>query len=179
MHNIICYRLDADDCIVEVGGDWEDFASANEAPHLLSGNVIGQSLWDFVRGRSLQELYRTLLEHVRTSGKNLRFAYRCDSPDERRYMDMELLLQPHNIIEFRSRLVRSETNPLPLRVRAAATGSAMFVRCSICNRLCVNDRWLETRDAVSEGLFVKGSELRVVFGVCQPCKQDIYAEKLA
>lgn len=177
MHNTIIYRLDDNDCIIEVGGSWEAFARANEAGHLLPPSVVGKSLWEFVRGRSLQELYRTLLQHVRNNQKSLRFSYRCDSPDERRYMEMELLPHPDKTIEFRSRLVRSETNPLPLRVRAAATGSAMFVRCSMCNRLRVNDRWLETQDAVSEGLFARGSELRVVFGVCQSCKDDLLTIK--
>ena len=86
--------LDADDKIVRVNDAWLAFAAENTAPQLTASVVLDQSIWRFIQGQETSYLYQQIFRRVRAGQSPVTFPFRCDSPDCRRFMEMELSLLP-------------------------------------------------------------------------------------
>ena len=56
------YTIDATDSISSVSPSWLVFARANGARELTRESVVGRSLWDFIDGERVHELYRLVVE---------------------------------------------------------------------------------------------------------------------
>ena len=98
----IVYRVDGEDRIVAVNGAWNAFASANGGGAITASRIIGRNLFEFVTDATTQQLYRQMLARIR-GGQDLTYTYRCDSPDRRRLMEMEMrLVDDAGSVEFRS-----------------------------------------------------------------------------
>ena len=102
----ISYRIDRDNRLVEVGGDWDAFALENETPAVRRDAVLGRSLLDFVAGTETRHLHELLLERARRGIPLRRMSFRCDSLDLRRYMEMEIASPDGAVVEYRCRLLR-------------------------------------------------------------------------
>ncbi|MEW4527431.1 hypothetical protein [Maioricimonas sp. JC845] len=175
-HPDVLYAIDAEDCLVELSSSWQPFAEQNEGGISLNpGSVLGQSLWTFVRGESLQVLYRDVLTTVRRSGRPFEFDYRCDSPALRRHMHMRVEPLPDGIVRFQSRTVRIESRNQPLHVVAASTGHHHLKRCSICNRFGLPDRtWSDVLDAITVGQAMNQDRpLQIIWGICDDCRGNL------
>jgi hypothetical protein len=112
--NELVYRIDRQDVIVFVDSDWDRFALSNGGEDTLSTQVLGRQIWDFVIDATIRQLYRQLLQRIR-EGRELRFAFRCDSPDRRRLMEMEMIPADGAAVQFRTRKV-SEVERKPQRL---------------------------------------------------------------
>lgn len=175
-HSEIFYRLDDDDCITEVGGDWLSSIRIGNAANLTPEKVIGRSLWVFVRDRSLRDIYKRLFSQVRSSRKPVSFPYRCDSPEARRYMSMTIKPLADAHVEVYNQLLREELRNQPIRVLAAAAGQKAIPRCSVCNQFRIDGQWFEVVDAVAEGLALDHDlPVQVIHGFCESCKQSLHA----
>jgi hypothetical protein len=63
----------------------------------------------------VQHLYKTVLNKVRDRNNITRLPYRCDAPDCRRYMEMDLTKSDQNIIQTLNRIIKLEfRNPVPI-----------------------------------------------------------------
>lgn len=166
------WRVGPDDLITAVAGGWDAFATANGAPTLASDAVVGRSLFQFIAGEEPQRIYRLLLLAVRGERGTLTVPFRCDSPEERRYMQLELSAEEDGAVEFRGTLLRAEPRP-PRRLldHARRRGPGLLVSCSFCLRIRGPDEsWLELDDAVARlELLGAAPPPRLVHGVCSEC----------
>ncbi len=166
------YRLDAKDHILSVGRGWESFARENDAEDLERDDIVGQPLWRFIRGAEVQSIYRAVFEAVRARGSTVSLPMRCDSPSQRRYMQLRVEPGPDGELEICSRLERTAS-----RVYLAVLDVALPRRlpqveiCSFCKRLFVRGRgWLEADEAVGQlGAFTADEPPRLVESVCEDC----------
>lgn len=148
----IVYRVDAQDRIVSVNGAWNAFASANGGATIVSTRIIGRNLFEFITDATTQQLYRQMLARIR-SGQDLQYTYRCDSPDRRRLMEMEM------------------------RLADDAEDTALQRSCGWCNRLEVEGEWLEIEDALPKLRFMELERpATLTHGMCDECLARMLAE---
>lgn len=177
----IVYRVDAQDRIVSVNGAWNAFASANGGATIVSTRIIGRNLFEFITDATTQQLYRQMLARIR-SGQDLQYTYRCDSPDRRRLMEMEMrLADDAGSVEFRS-VSLEEHARAPLHVSQAdgaddAEDTALQRSCGWCNRLEVEGEWLEIEDALPKLRFMEHERpATLTHGMCDECLARMLAE---
>jgi hypothetical protein len=176
------HRIDRDDVITFLDEEWKGFARENGAPGLA--DVAGRSLWDFVVGADVREIYRRMLDRVREDGGSIGFPFRCDAPALRRFLEMEIVPRQGGEVEFRSRLVAVDERPeliALLTTEAQATPSdEVFVSCSWCRRFRVESGWVEAEEAIRElGLFGGVPSPRISHGICEDCVRGLLPEASA
>lgn len=166
------YRVDGDDTIVAVGGDWDRFAADNEGgARCEARRVVGASLWDFIAGDEIQHLYGLVLGRVRESGRGVVLPSRCDGPRIRRFLSITVTPLEDGAVRFDSTVVRTEARDPVALLDAKVPRSAEVVRiCSVCK--CVHDDplWISVeRAVVSLRLFDKPLQPRLSHGLCPAC----------
>lgn len=177
----IVYRVDAQDRIVSVNGAWNAFASANGGASVVSTRVLGRNLFEFIVDATTQQLYRQMLARIR-SGQDLQYSYRCDSPDRRRLMEMEMrLVDDDGSVEFRSVPVEEHARaPLHLPQADGADeppDTELQRSCGWCNRLEVEGEWLEIEEALPKlGVMEQRSPATLTHGMCDDCLERMLAE---
>lgn len=167
------YRLDANDRIVAVGGDWNEFALANDAEGLLAERVIGSAIFDHVSGDVSVMFLRTLLNGARTLQRPTKRPYRCDSPGLKRFMEMVVEPDVHAEVTVHHRLLRTESLKAMFRFAVRQGAAPLATRCSMCNRLKVGGQWQEPEVAWAEGLLAAERTTPVIYGVCPDCLADL------
>lgn len=166
------YRLDALDRITHVNRAWLSFAVENESDALTPEAVLRRPLWDFIADNETRHVYRMILSRVRSSGKEVRLPFRCDSPSIRRFMEMEISPLPEGAVEFKCRLLRAESRPSVGLLDPAADRSGEFVQiCGWCKRIRLDTgEWVETEEAVKRlDLFGAKKLPRLTHGICPDC----------
>ncbi len=171
------WTIDRENVLTAVGGDWDAFAASNEAASLCGASVVGRSLFEFIEGEETQRIYRLLLRRVRALDAPILVPFRCDSPELRRHMRLEIEPLSGRAIEFRGVLVAAEPRPhLQLLARSAPRLGPLLVSCSFCLRIRLpNEEWVEAEDAVVRlGLLTREAAPRLAHGVCPACKARLY-----
>ena len=88
-------------------------------------------------------------------------------------MEMTIVPRAQGVLEVCHLQLRSEPYRYPLSFKGIATGAAanFIKRCSICNRVRVEQTWSEVDDAIRAGRLPKdtGATLMLVYGVCPAC----------
>ncbi len=167
------HRIDGDDVIEFVNQEWIEFAAENWDAD-AARRVPGTPIWDYVANRSVRHLLQVVVERLRGSGRTVTLPYRCDSPECRRFMEMELEVVAFDKVEFRSRILREEPRePVPLLDPEAARSPEMLVMCSWCKRVDVPP-WMEVEQAV-EALNLFGPEEvpTITHGICDECRDQV------
>jgi hypothetical protein len=166
------YILDSADRLVDIDGPWDEFALANGAPALTREKVLGQPMSAFVRGMEMQELTKMLLARAR-HGAVVPLEFRCDSPTERRYLEMSLAMLPGNQVRCETRLLRSEPRPSRRLLEAGTPRSKeLLVACSWCRKVRLPGRgWAEIDEAVDTlSLFMDIELPQISHGICEACR---------
>jgi len=169
-------RIDPDDRIVSVDGAWKDWAEKEGDPDLVD-SVVGTDLWEHFSDLAVQQIYAEILERVRGTGRPVRFAFRCDAPDCRRFMQMEVL-RDGDEVEFRS-WTESEVPREPVRLLnpTAPSGDAKIVVCAWCRRVRVEEEWLEVEEALPRlDVFGEDPVSGVSHGICSDCRSRVVGE---
>lgn len=172
------YWIDSNDMIVVVNDDWLSFASEN-IYDLSQGSVVNKLLWDFITDKETKHLYKIMLEKVRSHNVRIKVPFRCDSPDCRRFMELEIFTLTENLIEFRSRIVKLEFRPKVDLLDVDVDRSDEFVRiCGWCKKIFVAEtKWLEVEEAVEQlDLFGVPKLPQLTHGICPSCKEDVFQE---
>jgi len=166
------YHIDRQNRIVSLSDTWRTWAESNGAPHLADG-VLGRSLWDFVGDYQTREVYRTLLARVR-DGQQVRFPYRCDAPDLRRFMRMTMTSDGEGGVWFDSETLRTEPRPRCWRAPLPPEAPEMLLRaCGWCKRVAVDGAWEEIEVAVARlDLFGGPATPALTHGMCPPCYEQ-------
>lgn len=164
------YRVDADDRIVEVGGEWDRFARENDGSAVLTERVLGTRLFTHITGEATRLLVLTLFDAARMLEKPIVRTYRCDGPGCKRHMEMRISPQPSATLMLEHRLVKVEEAPLGARFSYETRPSpTTTVRCSMCNRLKASGGWNELELEPSVARLAPGSRAAVIYGICPDC----------
>jgi hypothetical protein len=166
------YAVDAHDVITSVSPTWLAFARENGAPELTEQAVVGRSLWKFIDGRLTIQLYRVVLQRVRTIAARIVLPFRCDSPTLRRYMRLEISRQAEGCVQFEGLLLRVEpTEWLKVLDTRATRSRDSLTLCSCCKRVLIEPcGWLEIEAAVARlHLFEERSVPQLCHSVCPEC----------
>jgi hypothetical protein len=98
--------------------------------------------------------------------------FRCDSPELRRDMTMEIVPLEGGLLEFRCHLDKAEPRAaVPTTFEETdPSRPALILSCSWCKRIKTADGWLEIEAFVAERrVFLTDEPLRVTHGICEPC----------
>lgn len=170
----VIFHLNDKDEIVFVNDAWDAFASANDGRAIRSDRILGRSLWHSIADADTRQFFQDILDRVR-AGQTVRFAYRCDSPDCRRQMDMQVMPDQSGLVVFRSRTM-SETRraPEPL-LGAHVDRSEEVVRvCGWCKRVRIHGDWLEIEEAAARAPQLRGNLVPgISHGICDDCQQQL------
>ncbi len=159
---IVRYTVDDDEVIQSTDGDWS----------LVETDVIGTSLWDYVRSETLRDIYRALFARAR-GGEDVAFEYRCDSFTHRRFMRMRIAKSGEGLT-CESILLDAIPRDEPLPIVAASRGHNLVTRCSVCNTYGVGRDWVDVIDAVTASrLLADERPVRTIHGVCPSCIQSL------
>jgi hypothetical protein len=164
--------IDDTDGIIYVNEDWLAFARENGAPDLSAALVLNKPLWRFIQGQETIYLYRQLLGKLRTGMAPVKLPFRCDSPDCRRFMEMELSLLTDDPIQFLARLIRQEYRPPVDLLDVSREGSGEFLRvCSWCKKIFITGRgWGEIEEAIRAlKLFGSLPLPHITHSICNSC----------
>ena len=146
---IFVHRVDNRGRMSYVNTPWLDFAAENDWP-VTAIEILGQPLMASVSDPQLRYLYGLLMARLRDGAGPFRFPYRCDAPDCRRYMQMEMLYS-HDAreIEFRSQIRRIERRTSQDLLDARhPTDQRQLDICSSCKRVATRHGWMELEDGV-------------------------------
>jgi hypothetical protein len=163
------YCIDADDCISAVGGQWNAFAEANGGEKAVADRVTGTSLYDHVHGDVSRMYVRSVFAAVRTLARPAVRAYRCDSPRQKRHMEMRITPGADGSLRVEHRILRVEALPIAVRFVVGGTGRPC-VRCSMCCRIKTGATWQDEIDHFARD---QRTEVPVVYGVCPTCLAGI------
>ena len=172
------YELDQHWRIVAVDDAWSAFARANDAPELLPPEPLGHPVLAYIEDRTTAALYEAIFARVRRRRAAMVIPFRCDSPTQRRYLDLHVEPSPTAALTVRSTLRHSEArDAMPLLDRRRARDARLLRMCSFCKRVDVRQHWCEVEDAVGElRLFDSESMPTLSHGVCPGCYRRAAAE---
>lgn len=174
MENFVVYIVDKNDTIQYVNSAWEDFAKNNGAAGLNADWVIGKSIWPFIQGPEMQQLYRHCFENVRCSKKGVQIPCRCDSPNHRRFINLEILPLDASGLEIRCLLIKEEErSEVPVFSNEIRRDKQSFGMCSVCNRVHISSvGWVEVEEAVGRLNMLSDYWLpSLTPTVCEDCHQ--------
>ncbi len=173
------WTIDDGDKIVHVNDAWLAFAQENLSPHLMAALVLDQSIWRFIQGQETIYLYKQIFSRVRAGKSPVKFPFRCDSPNCRRFMEMKLSLLSGDSIQFMSHILREEwRQPLEL-LDASRDRSEEFLKiCSWCKKIHIPGQGWEEIEAAIEPLDLFGhhSMPRMTHTICDSCYSTIKLE---
>ncbi|MEQ1517948.1 MAG: hypothetical protein ABL931_15825 [Usitatibacteraceae bacterium] len=170
----VVYWLDANDQICFVNEAYDRLATAYAAGEVASSAVLKQSIWDYITDTTTRQIYRILLTRVR-AGHPTSFRIRCDSPDHRRSLQIDVSQPESEIVEFRVRTLNAVERPHEALLDFHALRSGELLRiCSWCNKVNLNDAWREIDDVlVRVHLFELGVLPGLTHGICGQCSASM------
>jgi hypothetical protein len=175
MHPKISYWIDESDIIRKVDDYWDLTLEDPTAQRVKSQAIIGKPLFDFICDDITRMYVRTLLQSVRLLSRSLRRPYRCDSPNEKRYMEMIITLEDNGLISVTHELLRTEPIFIPVAFHTIEKPKKKLldnynIHCSLCNRLRLQNsgNWQEI-DTIEPEI----KALNVVYGVCDDCMKQL------
>jgi hypothetical protein len=170
------YCVNAEDQISSVNHEWLSFAEANEGRTLLPPGILGRSLWAFVGDIETRHIYGVLHRRVRAHGRPVRLSFRCDGPERRRLLQLDILPQRDQELLYRVRTLKQEFRELVPLLDPQRPRQESFVRmCGWCKRVAVGPRkWLEVEEALAAlGLFDEPRPPQLTHGICESCSESL------
>jgi hypothetical protein len=168
--------IDEDDRLVQVDQGFYRFAAENG--WIGSDSSLGRSLWDFVAGEEMKKLQRMLVRRVRGEAGLVNLPFRCDSPDVRREMDIQIAPSSAGmLVQFKARLRAEEQREFqPLLDPEAERGGDLIEMCGWCDRFRVDGEWVEVEEAATRlKLFQRREAPEISHGVCPDCTEMLMA----
>ena len=178
--NVFVYVVNKDDIIVSVGSNWLSFACDNGWRGTVSPeNVEGRSLWDFIQDPETLYLYQELFRRLRDGNSVRPVPFRCDSPRERRFLELSLKTMQDGQIEITSRILYTESRSHISLLDADTPRSEEFIRiCSMCKKINAGpDQWIEIDEALDLlSVFDAERVPMLSHGMCPQCFQTVMNE---
>ena len=178
MRQKIRYWIDQNDLICKVDDYWDNSLEDPTDQRIKSNEIIGKLLFDFICDDITRMFIKTLLQSVRLLKQPLCRPYRCDSPTEKRYMQMTIALEDNQLLSVTHEIIKTEPLVIPasfetVSCKKVTPQSSFHIRCSICNRLrLVGHKNWEEVDTLSDK-DLKKQPIYVIYGVCFDCKGSL------
>lgn len=172
----VTYHIDKEQRIVFLNDNWNLFANSNSGGHLTSNTVLNKTIFTFISDESCRHLYQMLIQRCRKKQKVIKLSFRCDSPETRRFMLMEIIPLENESIEFKSCIVKEVSrDPVKLLYMNVDRSDEFVKICSWCKRVRVNENnWVEVEDAIEKmGLFSVQVLPQLTHGMCQKCYEYV------
>jgi len=174
------YRINADNTIASVSENWHSFAVENGGTESCNpGNLIGSPLWDFISGLETKHLYEIILKKARAHKQPVQLKFRCDSPDNCRYLQLSIIPLKDDTVEFQSKIIRSiSREPIALLENDRERSDSFVKICSVCKKIAVSDsEWQETDMAINTLQLFDYEQLpELSHGLCQSCYNEAIAK---
>lgn len=171
--NTCIYRIDADNRITVVSGNWLSFARENGAEESCHPKaILNRPIWEFIDGHETRHLYEIILARLRKAGRPVTVPFRCDAPDKRRYLALAMVPSRDNDIDFYSSIIREESRePVALLSLDAPRSDEIIKMCSTCKKIELGgNRWVEVEVGVVELQLFEAEKLpRISHGLCGDC----------
>ena len=167
------YRVDRKFRIVDVGGDWDDFAIRNASDECVSKYVVGDDLFSHITGHDVRMWVESLITTARHTLKPIRVNYRCDGPQMRRRFRLCAEPEPDDVVMVSHELIAEEPQGTRIVLSPVSKGRVGTPRCSICNSVRLGGRWV---DPFELGL---SQEFQVRHEVCPRCQNNVADHKEA
>ena len=172
-NKIYSHTVDTKGIIISVSENWQSFAEENFGSNTcLPENIIGTPLLDHIRDVETKHLYEIIIQKVREFRRKATFSFRCDSPNERRFLKLSVIPMESGFIEFKSEIVNTESRESVDLLKPDIERSAEFIRiCSMCKKIAISEiEWEEVELAVERlKLFEKTKLPRFTHGICHSC----------
>lgn len=168
----VTYSIDKSDSFLTVNEGWSAFATANDGERLLPPPIIGTVLWHWIADATTREIYRSVLRRVRDGEGDMRFCFRCDSPDQRRLLQMQIAAGPDASVKFQTRALIIQPRSRVLLLSASAPrAAALLIICAWCAKIPdKRGTWLEVEDAIESLRLFEGQPLpQLSHGICSAC----------
>ena len=176
MPTSIQYSIDKADRIRFINEGWLQFACQNAGGHLNRAYVIGRSLWDFIEGEDLRQIYRHIFKAVRMKQQAAVFKFRCDSPVCRRYFQLMVSPLPEEELMFSTHPIRVvPRDPVLFLDPDVERGEPFLTICSWCMKVRLPNRgWIELEEVVN-ALDLLGSPVvpSLTHGICLECQSHV------
>jgi hypothetical protein len=145
----IVYVVDAEDRVVSVSSEWEEFGTRNGGSDLRPEQITGRPVWEFIADEETRKLYRRVLAHVR-AGMPADMVLRCDGPARRRLVEMIVSRRPNGQVEFRTILLSAKSRPAQrLFDHQVPRTEHRLPVCSWCDRVKTDqEEWLEVEEVM-------------------------------
>jgi hypothetical protein len=170
---IFTYRIDKSDIILSVSPNWDSFARANGCiDECCSEKVVGHRLWEFIQGIQIRHFYELLFEKVRKGTPVRPIPFRCDSPWERRFLQLSIMPLPDGQIEMTSSIVKTQSRAAVTMLDKDTARSNDFIRiCSMCKKIATpHDYWLEIEEGLAQLKLFEADEMpQLTHGLCPDC----------
>ena len=175
----ISYRIDRENRLVDVGGDWDAFALQNDAPALRREAVLGRPLLDFISGDETRHFHEVLLARVRSGAQLRRLPFRCDSPELRRFMEMDITSPDGGTVDYCCRVLSTEAHAPVHTADAAPAGKRTMRMCSWCKKVhLTGSLWVEIEEAIVRfNLLEDAAPPHVSHGMCDACLEQLYGRE--
>jgi hypothetical protein len=173
----LLYELNARDEISSVSEEWLRFALANGGEPLGAAQILGRLLWDFIGDLETQHIYRLLHRRVRAGGAPVRLCFRCDAPDRRRLLDLEISAGSEGGLRYRVRTLREqERQPVALLEPYLPRSEDFVTICAWCERVAVPAHgWLEIEAAIAAlPALAEARPPQLTHSVCEVCAQALH-----
>lgn len=168
------YWVDGEDAIAGYDSGFARFGEENDLGHDPQ-ELIGSLLWDHIADEDVVGLNRWLLQQVRRRGRGLSLFYRCDSPERRRLMRMELRPDGDEGVEIRS-LPAVERRLARRRDRRSRPRGPLKI-CAWCDRFASGRRWLPLDSTpLPLGIGVDQAPPQITHAMCPTCSERAAAE---
>ncbi|MHB0962654.1 MAG: hypothetical protein ACYC5V_05540 [Gemmatimonadaceae bacterium] len=173
------YEIDEHNRIATVNRAWFDEAQAAGDERLEDEHVIGRDLWELIHDRNTRHLYETMIGRARERALSVGFCFRCDTPDQRRLLHMEIAPRESGHVAFEVRLVELQPREAVELLRVGRAPSDALIRmCSWCKRVPLpSGAWVEVEQALDAmHMFESPGPLpAITHGICPECLDKMIA----
>jgi hypothetical protein len=175
------YRIDDKDIITGYSDNLLSFARDNDwSSEIKPEEVIGHSIFEFIDGLETRYLYKQLFKKVREENRIIGpIPFRCDSPTERRLLELTLYPLPNDHINITSILVKSEPREEVRTLKIEVPRSEKIVTiCSMCKKIALpSGRWVEIEEGLASlGIFEEEEVPQLSHGLCPECFNNAMEE---
>jgi hypothetical protein len=166
------FTIDANDRVVAVDKDWDEFADENNGEAAMGKHVMNHSIWTFISGETTKHVYEQMLSEVRR-GITISFNFRCDSPSLRRFFEMVISPLPDDHVKFET-FIQRRSEPREIDgVEIPVERSEPIITCSWCRKVSTgNGVWHKVKDAVELLSMFETSSL-LSHGICPECYDGV------
>ena len=159
------YSVDKDFTLIDIGGDWDQFAIENNGATCLAANLIGSELLQFISGDSTKMWINAIIQRARYTGDTIVTRYRCDGPDTKRVFRLTARLNSADLVRVEHQLLSTEKKPAPPPVITKAGKSNRVQHCCDCSQVEIDGQWQDIEDRELDTSYF------VIHTVCESCRK--------